>query len=143
MASMNLNLKGVRIYGDTAYRGDCPKEDFEQISFFSKLRREYPDSYGLIAVHPRNEQKLKGGQFAALNKHKLEGQCKGSSDILIPAGRGFVCEMKRVDHMACSWQSGQREYLEAAAALGAFSCVALGAAAAWEAFQDYINEKGA
>ena len=33
------------------------------------------------------------------------------------------------------WQDGQREYLEAAAACGAFVCVALGAVAAWEAFE--------
>ena len=137
---MNLNLKGVRIYGDTSFRGDCPKEDYEQISFFSRLRREYPDSYGLIAVHPRNEQKLRGGQFAALNKHKLEGQTKGASDILIPGNPALVIELKRADHTQCSWQSGQVAYLEAAASLGAFSCVALGAAAAWSAFQDYIKE---
>jgi hypothetical protein len=53
----------VPIYGDATWRGKCPPEHVEQVSFFSRLRREYPDSYGLIAVHPRNEGLKRAGQF--------------------------------------------------------------------------------
>ena len=55
LPAMQLKDCPVPIYGDTAYRGDCDPELMEQMSFFNRLRREYADSYGLIALHPRNE----------------------------------------------------------------------------------------
>lgn len=127
------------VYGDLFFRGACPAEEVEQASFFAKLRREYPDTLGAIAIHPRNEGLKTGGQFSALVKHKAEGMTKGAADIIIPAGRAFCCELKRQDHTKSKWQEGQVEYLTAAGETGAFVCVALGAAAAWEALQDWIN----
>lgn len=124
-------------YGDTEYRGDCPKESAEQITFFNRLRTECPDTYGMIAVHPRNEQQLRGGQFRALARQKAEGQTTGASDIIIPGSPSFVCELKRRDHTKSKWQDGQQEYLEAAQKCGAFACVALGADAAWAAFNEW------
>ena len=46
----------IPVYGDTSYRGDCPPESAEQITFFGALRRTYP-ALGSIAIHPRNEGK--------------------------------------------------------------------------------------
>lgn len=137
---MHLNLPpSIRIYGNTAFRGKCHQESVEQASFFNRLRAEYPDSYGLIALHPRNEGLLVKGQFQAMTKHRVEGMAKGAADIVVPGSPSFICEMKRCDHTKSAWQDGQIEYLEAAAAAGAFACVALGAAAAWEAFQDWLT----
>ena len=127
-------------YGDVKYRGDCPLESAEQVTFFNRLRREYPDTYGRIAVHPRNEQQLRGGQFRALARHKAEGMTEGASDIIIPGDPAFVCELKRLDHTKCKWQDGQIEYLEATKKCGAFVCVALGHEGAWKAFE-YWREK--
>lgn len=132
----------IPVYGDTAFRGQCPPEHVEQASFFAKLRREYPNSYGRIALHPRNEGLLIDGQFQAVIKHQLEGMAKGASDIVIPGARTFICELKRQNHTLSKWQAGQIEYLEAAADAGAFVCVALGAAAAWGAFEVW-RQKGA
>ena len=132
---MQLNALPYPVYGDAAFRGKCPKEDVEQISFFNRLRREYPDSYGLIALHPRNEGLKRGGQFSAVVRHAAEGMTKGAADIIIPGRRAFVCELKRRDHTQSAWQDGQREYLQAAYNAGAFVCVALGAEAAWAAFE--------
>lgn len=129
----------IRAYGDVNFRGKCPPEHVEQASFFAKLRREYPDTYGRIALHPRNEGLLINGQFQAVVKHQLEGMAKGASDIVIPGAPTFVCELKRQDHTLSKWQAGQVEYLEAAANAGAFVCVALGAAAAWDAFGDWLG----
>lgn len=125
----------IPVYGDMAFRGKCPPEHVEQASFFAKLRREYPDSYGRIAVHPRNEGLLIDGQFQAVIRHQIEGMAKGAADIVIPGRQSFICELKRQDHTLSRWQAGQVDYLEAAQAAGAFVCVALGAAAAWEAFE--------
>ena len=122
-------------YGDMAYRGECASETMEQVTFFGRLRREYPITLALIAVHPRNEGKR---TFNQTNRQKAEGMTKGASDILIPGNPSFVCELKRRDHTKSAWQEGQKEYLEAAMANGSFVCVALGADAAWEALQEWI-----
>lgn len=137
---MNLKECPVPVFGDVAFRGKCPKEEVEQASFFARLRREYPASWGLIALHPRNEGLKVGRQFSTVLKHQAEGIAKGAADIIIPASPAFVCELKRQDHTLSQWQEGQREYLAAAADAGAFACVALGAAAAWEAFEVWLNE---
>jgi len=125
----------IPVFGDTSFRGSCHKEEVEQASFFSRLRREYPDSYGMIALHPRNEGLKEKGQFSTVIKHNAEGMTKGASDIIIPGAPAFVCEVKRLNHMQSKWQDGQQEYLIAAKNVGAFACIALGAVAAWEAFE--------
>ena len=134
---MNLKDLGLPIYGDVSFRGKCPKESAEQMTFFARLRREYPDTWGALALHPRNEQLLMGGQFRGVIKHKAEGMTKGAADIIIPARVSFVCEMKRADHTQSKWQDGQVEYLKAAQNAGAFACVALGHVAAWQALMDW------
>lgn len=139
---MNLKNLTVPVYGDVSFRGKCPVESQEQISFFNKLRREYPDTWGLIALHPRNEQKLIGKQFSGVIKRVAEGQTKGASDIIIPGPRTFVCELKRQDHTQSKWEDGQIEYLKAVINAGAFACVALGAQSAWEAFNVWLEAIG-
>ena len=134
---MKLSDCPVPIYGDPSWRGACPKEELEQVTFFNRLRRDYPDSYGLIALHPRNEGQLRGGQHRALMQQKAEGMTIGASDIIIPGAPAFVCEMKRRDHTKSSWQDGQIEYLAAAKEAGAFACVALGWEAAWAGFMEW------
>ena len=132
---------GIPVYGDQLFRGKCPTENVEQASFFNRLRREYPISWGLIALHPRNEGLKEKGQFSTVLKHKAEGMTPGAADIIIPASPSFVCEMKRRDHTQSHWQEGQIEYLEAASAAGAFACVALGALGAWEALEAWIFQQ--
>jgi len=129
---------GIRIYGDLNFRGDCPKEEVEQASFFNRIRREYPDTWGALALHPRNEGLLIKGQFSSVAKKKAEGMTKGAADIIIPGAPAFVCELKRQDHTKSSWQDGQQAYLSAAINAGAFACVALGAMAAWQALEDWV-----
>lgn len=134
---MNLSDLPFRIYGDTGFRGKCPSETQEQVTFFARVRRLFPDSYGLIAVHPRNEGLLVRGQFSAVAKRSAEGMTKGAADIIIPGAPAFVCELKRLDHTQSKWQEGQVEYLAAASKAGCFVCIALGVDAAWQAFLDW------
>ena len=136
---MQLKNCPVPVYGDTSWRGICPQEGVEQASFFSRLRRDYPDSYGLIALHPRNEGMKRAGQFSSVIKHAAEGMAKGAADIIIPGAPAFVCELKRQDHTKSAWQDGQQAYLAAAQDAGAFTCVALGAVAAWAAFEIWLR----
>lgn len=129
----------LRCYGNTEFRGDCPMEEMEQVTFFSKLRAEHPETYGRIALHPKNEEKRSGAKFAQLARDKAMGLSPGASDIVIPLG--FACEMKRADHTKSKWQPGQIEYLEAFHNAGGFACVALGWEAAWEAFTEWKNSR--
>lgn len=133
--------KGVRLFGDPKFRGKCPIEAIEQVSVFNRIRREYPETWGRLALHPRNEGLKEKGQFSTVIKHKAEGMTTGASDIVIPGRSTFVCEIKRCDHTLSKWQDGQLAYLEAAALSGSFACVALGAVAAWEAFIMWISDK--
>lgn len=127
----------IDVYGDRDYRGDCPQELAEQITFFQWLRIQHP-SLHRIAVHPRNEGKR---TYHQARMQRLEGSLNvGASDVIIPAGRAFVCEIKRQDHTKSRWKKGQLEYLEAAHNEGAFVCVALGADAATEALACYITQ---
>ena len=131
---------GIEIYGDMSFRGDCPAESLEQMSFFNRLRKEYPDTFGAVAIHPRNEGLKEKGQFSTVLKHKAEGMTKGASDIIIPGNPTFICEVKRRDHTKSKWQEGQVEYLMAARVVGSVVCVALGASAAWQAFEDWRRD---
>ena len=125
----------IPVFGDMSYRGECPSESMEQVTFFNRLRKEHPDSWGLIAFHPRNEGKRSWTKAAF---ERAEGMTKGAPDIIIPTGRAFVCEMKRLDHTKSKWQPMQLEYLKTAHDAGAFVCVALGYDAAYSAFLDSI-----
>lgn len=140
MKLKELQGTGVAVFGDVSYRGKCLSENIEQTTFFNRLRREYPDTHGALAVHPRNEQLLRGGQHSAIARHKAEGMTPGAADIIIPGATAFVCELKRRDHTKSKWQDGQLDYLRAAAEAGAFACVALGADAAWEAFMAWRHD---
>ena len=128
---------GILIYGDRLYRGKCAVESMEQVTLFNWLRREYPETLGALAVHPRNEGQLRGGQFHAMQKVKAEGMTPGASDIIIPGAPAFVCEVKRRDHTKSAWQDGQIDYLRASARAGCFVCIALGHKAAKQAVQDW------
>lgn len=138
---MNLHDLPFPIYGNTSFRGKCPKESAEQITFFNWLRTEYPETWGKLALHPRNEQQLRGGQHRGLIRQKAEGMTLGASDIVIPGASAFVCEMKRQDHTQSKWQNGQVEYLTAAHDAGCFVCVALGYRGAKAAFLDWLQQR--
>ena len=126
-----------QVFGDPDWRGKCPVEAVEQVTFFARLRREFPETWGRLALHPRNEGLKKGSQFSAVAKHLAEGMNPGAADIIIPAAVSFCCELKRRDRTRSAWQDGQVDFLTAAHAAGAFAGVALGHEAAWEAFQKW------
>ena len=126
----------IPIYGDTSYRGTCPKETPEQVTFFARLRKQFPDTYGALALHPRNEGKRTLLQAA---KERSEGMTTGATDIVIPGAPAFVCELKRRDHTQSAIADEQLAYLRAAQAAGCFTCIALGCDAAWGAFLEWSS----
>ena len=96
----------LNLYGDPEFRGVSPSETVEQVTFFARLRRQWPISWGLIAVHVRNEGKR---SFMQAARHKAEGMTPGAADVIIPGSPAFVCEIKRRDHTKSRWQDGQVE----------------------------------
>ena len=124
----------LTVYGDLSYRGRCPTEAAEQVTFFAELRRHYPDTLGRIALHPRNEGQRTAQQA---QRHKADGMAVGAADIIIPGRTAFVCELKRRDHTRSQWQPWQLEYLEAAFDADAWVCVALGWEEALNAVSDW------
>ena len=129
----------IPIYGDLEFRGKCPTESAEQISFFSLLRLEFP-KLAEIAVHIRNEAKRTKRQGA---HHKMEGMKKGASDIVIPCDPPILIELKKRDHTLSSTSNEQLKYLVNSKKLGAFACYALGAAGAMEAVRAWHKLHGA
>tara|TARA_A100000172_G_C3039922_1_gene110022 strand:+ start:1713 stop:2117 length:405 start_codon:yes stop_codon:yes gene_type:complete len=126
----------IPVYGDLSYRGKCPTEELEQVTFFNKLRREHPE-WGAIAIHIKNEGKRTKYQA---DKDSINGMVTGASDIIIPASPAFICELKRKDHTKSRISEEQINYLRAARDRGAFICVALGYEAAFQAFYDYLQK---
>lgn len=124
----------IPLYGDPTYRGKCPIEAVEQASAVNRIRQLYPDTFGALVFHPRNEQQLRGGQHSAMIKHKAEGLTAGVSDLVIPGAPCLVVEIKRKNPQLSKISPEQIAYLETAQRMGAFVAVALGAVAAIEAF---------
>lgn len=123
-------------FGDLSFRGDCPKEDYVLSSVISRIRKDYPTSYGLVTFHVKNESKRTQGQIKA---DKIKGLTKGVSDIVIPGMPTLCLEIKRSDHTKSSWEDGQLQFLEAAQRSGAYCCVAFGYDAALEAIDHWIK----
>jgi len=129
--------KWLKVAGDQSYRNKkCPVESAEQVTVFNYLRKHYPETYGRIAIHPRNEGKRTHGQ---VSRQKAEGMTPGASDIVIPGNPSLVCELKRQDHTICTWQKGQIEYLQACHDQGCYVFVALGAKAFIKEFEKWKN----
>ena len=99
----------LTVYGDVNYRGDCPHEDYALASFFDRIRKDYPLSYGLVAFHPKNEGKR---SHAQVKVDKLKGMTKGVTDVIIIGNPTLVLELKRDDHTKSKWQPMQLEFME-------------------------------
>jgi len=121
-------------YGDWQFRGICPLESQEQVTFVNRMRMKYPDTFGRLVVHVRNEGKRTMGQ---IRREKMEGLTKGAPDIIIPAQVSFLCEIKRQNPLLSKIDDEQLSYLRTAQEQGAFACVALGADAAEAAFNEW------
>jgi hypothetical protein len=121
----------IPVFGNASYRGECPPESAEQITFFNNL----PHDLRSIAIHPRNEGKR---SYQQARWQKADGTItSGASDIIIPGSPAFVCELKRLDHTKSKWQPNQIDYLIACKSAGCFVCVALGWEAAFEAIKEW------
>lgn len=126
----------LSVAGNINYRGDCPKEDAELITFFNVLRRDYPN-IAKITLHIENEGNEKTNTMVYHNvmKKKAKGMVPGASDIIV-LGLNLAIEMKRRDPTKSKLQPNQVEFLEECHKWGWGTYVALG----WEAAINIIKE---
>ena len=142
---------GVRIYGDTSFRGDCKKEDPELVFMYQSLKLEFPQ-YEHLFFHVVNEWKPQGstsyGHYAKLINKGMKPRL--ADFICLPINESapaFLCEMKR-KNIAESIKSKDRKvhYLEQISLLssqkqnGSVVCVSLGGDNGVKAFREYVNE---
>lgn len=126
----------IKVYGDQSWRGKCPIEDAEHVTFVNAVKKT---KWAKLLIHPKNEGKRTASQA---QWDKARGMLPGASDFIIPTGTPFICEMKRKDHTKSTWQNGQLPFLEIAQANGAWCCIALGWEAAWQALMDWQRHVG-
>lgn len=131
---MKIPMK-IRVY-DSGYRGDCPLESAELKTFFNQIRGKYPDTWGKLAFHTRNEGKK---SHAQVQVEKMEGATAGVCDIIVAPG--FYCELKRRDRTKSRLPTVEKQFLELVAERGGFACVAYGWEQAWVAFNDWREQQ--
>lgn len=132
-------FKGLRVFGDINFRGDCPKEDAELKTFFSDMRAEHQlkDILKHVIFHVNNEGKIPRQQITEL---KSKGALvKGVSDIIGIGNPMLVLELKRQDHTKSSYEFGQENFLKMSHQAGAFTCVALGYEGAFQALEAWLE----
>lgn len=124
----------LAVYGDASYRGKCPVESAEQITFFGQLRRLH-QKLAQVVFHPRMEGSRTRGQASW---QAAEGSLiAGVADVIGIGNPMLVMELKRRDHTKSTWQPGQVEFLQRSLDRGAFVCLCLGYQAALEALKDW------
>lgn len=109
-------------------------EGYEHLEAVEWVRQNHHE-IAKILIHPENEGRRTHMQAAT---SKAKGMNKGASDIIIPAGIGFCCEIKRTDG-GDGGSKEQKAYLEAAAKLGAMCYIAHGKDAFIIAFNEWLE----
>lgn len=122
------------VFGDLPKSTKNPHEDYVLSSLISRIRRDYPTSYGLVAFHVKNEGKRTAQQIKV---DKLKGLTKGVSDLIIIGNPTLCMELKRDN--SCRFEDGQLEFLEQAQKGGAFVCLAIGYEGAKLAFEEWLK----
>lgn len=116
---------GIWVF-DSGYRGDCPKEETDQISYGLWMQHHFPD---VLWFHVPNETGTRSGpQF--IEKRRRMGVRSGVSDnVILTRGINHKCgliELKRRDKTKSKVSKSQNQVLEEAIAEGHFGAIAYG-----------------
>lgn len=121
-------------FGDLPKSTSNPAEDYVLSSLISRIRNDYPSTYGLVAFHVKNESKRTTGQIRA---DKAKGLTKGVSDLIVIGNPTLCMEIKKDN--SCRFEDGQLEFLQQAQKQGAFVCLAVGYQGAKDAFEHWLK----
>lgn len=122
------------VFGGLPRAKDNPAEDYVLSSLISRIRKDYPSSYGLVAFHVKNESRRTVVQIRA---DKAKGLTKGVSDLIIIGNPTLCMEIKKDN--SCRFEDGQLEFLQQAQKQGAFVCLAIGYQGAKDAFDYWLK----
>lgn len=123
----------IRTYGGD-YRGDCRREEYEQIDCASWLQYNHPERWPLI-FHVPNETKATASY---MQKRQKMGVKPGVSDIIDFGAIRGAFELKRADRTKCSVSKEQRAFLQAVDETGGFAAICYGFEAFKVAYTDYL-----
>ena len=121
-------------FGDLPKSTSNPAEDYVLSSLISRIRNDYPSTYGLVAFHVKNESKRTTGQIRA---DKAKGLTKGVSDLIVIGNPTLCMEIKKDN--SCRFEDWQLEFLQQAQKQGAFVCLAVGYQGAKDAFKHWLK----
>ena len=121
-------------FGDLPKSTSNPAEDYVLSSLISRIRNDYPSTYGLVAFHVKNESKRTTGQIRA---DKAKGLTKGVSDLIVIGNPTLCMEIKKDN--SCRFEDGQLEFLQQAQKQGAFVCLVIGYQGAKDAFEYWLK----
>ena len=122
------------VFGDLPKSTSNPAEDYVLSSLISRIRNDYPSTYGLVSFHVKNESKRTTGQIRA---DKAKGLTKGVSDLIVVGNPTLCMEIKKDN--SCRFEDGQLEFLQQAQKQGAFVCLAIGYQGAKDAFEHWLK----
>ena len=132
---------GVMLFGDPDYRGECPAEDSDLISFVAWLKYNWPELESCI-IHTPNEGGL---PVQARMQQKKKGVLFRCPDIIVMTVPAFCMELKRRNPAKSLARAEDRkrfsEQVDVLASMqkqGNFSCAALGIDAAREAWKYFL-----
>lgn len=116
---------GIWVF-DSGYRGDCSKEETDQIGYGLWMQHRFPD---VLWFHVPNETGTRSGpQF--VEKRRRMGVRSGVSDnVILTHGINHKCgliELKRRDKTKSKVSKSQTDVLEEAIAEGHFGAIAYG-----------------
>ena len=121
-------------FGDLPKSTNNPAEDYVLSSVVSRIRKDYPTTYGLVAFHVKNESKRTTTQIKI---DKMKGLTNGVSDLIVIGNPTLCMEIKKDN--SCRFEDGQLQFLEQAQKGGAFACLAVGYQGALDAFHHWIE----
>ena len=121
-------------FGDLPKSTNNPAEDYVLSSVVSRIRKDYPTTYGLVAFHVKNESKRTTTQIKI---DKMKGLTNGVSDLIVMGDPTLCMEIKKDN--SCRFEDGQLQFLEQAQKGGAFACLAVGYQGALDAFHHWIE----
>ena len=121
-------------FGDLPKSTSNPAEDYVLSSLISRIRNDYPSTYGLVAFHVKNESKRTTGQIRA---DKAKGLARGVSDLIVVGNPTLCMEIKKDN--SCRFEDGQLEFLQQAQKQGAFVCLVIGYQGAKDAFEHWLK----
>lgn len=116
---------GIWVF-DSGYRGDCPKEETDQMAYGMWMQHRFPD---VLWFHVPNETGTRSGpQF--IEKRRRMGVRSGVSDnVILTHGINHKCgliELKRLDKTKSKVSNSQTDVLEEAITEGHFGAIAYG-----------------